>query len=76
MLVELADSVASVEVFAPGLVVVARGVAEGAENAFEIMRVLQPDVLFDKCDAGRKFFVPVVITQIFIARVRRVVPNG
>jgi hypothetical protein len=76
LLVELADSVASVEVFAPGLVVVARGVAESPENAFEIMRVLQPDVFFDNCDSRRKFVMRVVIAQIFIARVRRVVPNG
>jgi hypothetical protein len=38
-------------------------------------------VLFDNCDAGRKFvvrvvFVQISVAQIFIGRVRRVIPNG
>jgi len=53
LLVKLGDTVLAGIVFAPGLVVVARRSAEGAENTIEVMLVLQPNVLFDNSDASR-----------------------
>jgi hypothetical protein len=52
LLVELADSVAAFVVLVPGLVVVIGRVAEGLEDAFEVVFVLQADVLLDQGDAS------------------------
>lgn len=54
LLVKLADSVPSVMVFAPSFIVVPRRIAEGAENAFQVMLVLQSNVLLDNCDTSRR----------------------
>lgn len=40
-------------VFGPGFVVVARGGPEGAEYAFEVVFIFQPDVLFNQRDSSR-----------------------
>jgi nitrite reductase/ring-hydroxylating ferredoxin subunit len=53
LLVELPNSIAARVVLAPGLIVVARTFTEGAENAFEIVVVLEADVLLDEGDASR-----------------------
>ena len=53
LLVKLADSVPARIVFAPRLVIVARSFTERAENAFEIVVVLKPNVLLDNGDASR-----------------------
>jgi hypothetical protein len=54
LLIKLADSVRPFVVVAPRLVVIARGIAEGAENAFQIMRVLKSNVLLNQCDPSRR----------------------
>jgi hypothetical protein len=41
LFVKQADSVPALIVFAPRLIIVLRGIAEGAENAFKIMLVLK-----------------------------------
>ena len=53
LLVKLADSVRALMVFAPRFIVVACALAEGAENAFQVMLVLQSKVLLDHCDTSR-----------------------
>jgi hypothetical protein len=40
-------------VFVPRLIVVPRGIAEGVENTFKIMLVLESNVLLDNCDTSR-----------------------
>jgi hypothetical protein len=40
-------------VLIPGLVVIARSVAEGRKHTFQIVRILEPDVFLDQRDAGR-----------------------
>ena len=47
LFVEMADSIAALVVFGPGLVVVVGGVAEGLENSFEVVFILETDVLLD-----------------------------
>jgi hypothetical protein len=39
--------------FAPRLVIVPRGVTEGAENTLKVMLVLKSNVLLNNCDASR-----------------------
>src|SRR6266550_8938443 len=53
LLVKQADSVPALMVFAPSFIIVARRIAEGAENAFQVMLVLKSNVAFDKCDTSR-----------------------
>ena len=55
--IELAHSASSVVMFVPWLVVITRGVAEGREDTFQVMLVLQPDVLLNGCDASRLFLI-------------------
>jgi hypothetical protein len=50
--VKSSDAVPALMVFIPRLIVVLRGIAKGSKNAFEIMLVLAPYVLFDQCDPG------------------------
>jgi hypothetical protein len=50
--VKSSDALRALVVFVPRLIVVPCGSAKGTENAFEIMRVLAPYVLFDQCDPG------------------------
>src|SRR5581483_10823354 len=50
--VKRADAVFAFVVFSPGLIVILRGIAEGGDNAFEVVCVFEADVLFDKGDAG------------------------
>ena len=57
LFVKLAHSVSSVIMFVPRLVVVTRRVAEGRDNALQVMLVLQPDVLLNGCDASRLFLI-------------------
>jgi len=52
-LIKPAHSIGSPVVFVPGLIVVPRGLAEGAEHAFQIVRILQPDMFFDERDPRR-----------------------
>jgi hypothetical protein len=52
-LVELAHAASSVVMLAPRFVVVMGLLAERAEHAFEIMRILEPNMLFDEGDARR-----------------------
>lgn len=40
-------------VFGPGLIVVLRSVAESAKNAFEVMLILQSNMLFYGCSSGQ-----------------------
>jgi hypothetical protein len=49
----LANTVPSFIVFVPGLVVVSRFVAKGAQHAFEVVFVLQPDVMLDESHPSR-----------------------
>ncbi len=53
LLVEPADSIGSAIVFVPGLIVILRGIAKSAEDALEIMSVLEANVLIDDCNAGQ-----------------------
>src|SRR5207249_3048830 len=53
LLIESLDPVAARVVFAPGLIVVARGIAECSQNTFKIVRVLKANVFLDDCNAGR-----------------------
>jgi hypothetical protein len=50
LLIKLANSINAFIVFAPRLVVILRRIAEGLENSFQVMLVLQPNVLLDNCD--------------------------
>ena len=51
--VKSSDAVPAVVVFIPRLIVISRRIAEGTENAFEIMLVFAPDVFLHQCDSGR-----------------------
>jgi hypothetical protein len=57
------DPVAPVIVLAPRLVVVARGVAEGAEYALEIVLVFQSDVLLDDRNPFRDPSVGIAVLE-------------
>ena len=53
LLVERADSTTTFIVFVPGLVIMPRGVAKGIEHTFQVVLVLQPDMLVDDRNASR-----------------------
>lgn len=55
LFVEGADPVAAFVMFAPGLVIVVGGVAEGEEDSFEVMRILEAHMFFNDRDAGCRF---------------------
>jgi hypothetical protein len=55
LLVKLSDSVGSFVMLAPCFVLVMCGVAEGANNAVEVVRVFKSNVLLHNCHAGRSF---------------------
>ena len=50
LLVKLADAIPALIVFAPRLIIVARTIAEGAENTFQVMLVLKSDVVLNQSD--------------------------
>jgi hypothetical protein len=50
LLIEFTNPVAAPVVFPPGFIIVLRGIAEGAENSCQVMRVLQSDMFFDDRD--------------------------
>jgi hypothetical protein len=52
LLVKLSDSGCFFVMLSPGLIIVVRAVAEGGKNAVEVMRVLQPNMLFDNRDSS------------------------
>jgi hypothetical protein len=53
LFVKEADSVPALIVFAPGLIIVPCPIAEGAEDTFKVMLVLESNVLLNNCDAIR-----------------------
>jgi hypothetical protein len=52
--VKSSDAVPALVVFIPRLIVIACRIAEGAENAFEIMLVFAADVFLHQCDSARE----------------------
>ena len=53
LLIKPTYSIDTAIVFVPRLIVILCGFAEGADDAFEIMCVLKPDVFFDERDPDR-----------------------
>jgi hypothetical protein len=51
LLVKLADAITTAEVLSPWFVIVAPGVAERAQNTFQVMLVLEANVALDERDA-------------------------
>jgi hypothetical protein len=51
LLVKLANAIPALIVFAPRFVIVARTIAEGAENPFQVMLVLKSDVVLNQRDS-------------------------
>jgi hypothetical protein len=52
LLVKQADAVPALEVFAPGFVVIAGGIAKGGEYTFEVMRIFVANMLLNQGHAG------------------------
>jgi hypothetical protein len=51
LLVKLANAIPALIVFAPRFVIVARTIAEGAENPFQVMLILKSDVVLNQRDS-------------------------
>jgi hypothetical protein len=49
----------------PGFIVVACAIAEGAKDAFEVMLILQADMLLDNCDTRRLLSLGEEMVAIF-----------
>ena len=54
LLVKQADSVAALVVFVPGLIIVPCSFTESAENAFEVILVVESDMLLNRCDTSER----------------------
>ena len=72
LFVKLADSVGTMVVIAPRFIVILCGRAEGTENTFEIVLVLESNVLLNQGDTGRVSF----LENIFGSISRRISRNG
>jgi hypothetical protein len=60
LFVKQADSIRAFIVFAPCLVIVSRTIAEGAENTFKVMPVLEANVFLNNCNTRQ---LPVVVSR-------------